>query len=141
LIRPTYDRVVVQKQEEAEVSKGGIVIPDVARNPTQVGVVVAVGPGRNIDAPGGYRLGLPDDFEWKGLADPEEHAELLNLITSFRVVVERPQAQVKTGDTVLWGKHAGSEVKVAEETFYILREDEILAVLDPEPKEAAAPAA
>jgi len=127
-VRPTYDRVVVEKASDEEVSKGGIIIPDVARNPTQMGKVLAVGPGRNIDAPGGYRLNLfdPDGKEIPFRARP---AGALGQVVGY-VEVERPQMQVKVGDTVLWGKHAGSEVKVGEQIVYILREDEILAVID-----------
>lgn len=136
-VRPTYDRVVVRKAEEEKVSKGGIIFPENARNPTQMGTVVAVGPGRNIDAPGGYLVRIDN---------PEiVPAAAMAMGVSSQIVahvdVQRPRMQVKVNDTVLWGKHAGSEVKVGEETLYILREDEILAVAEEDAKTEAAPAA
>lgn len=93
-IRPLQDRVLVQRIEEEEKSKGGIIIPDTAKEKPQQGKVVAVGPGR-IDEKG-----------------------------------NRVAPSVKAGDRVLFGKYAGSEVEIDDETYLIMREDDILAVIE-----------
>ena len=90
-IRPLDDRVVVKVLDAEEVSAGGIVLPDSAKEKPQRGKVAAVGDGRVLDS--GAR------------AKPE----------------------VKTGDVVLYGKYAGSDVKVDGQDYKILRESEILA--------------
>jgi chaperonin GroES len=90
-IRPLNDRVVVQRVEEQ--TRGGIVIPDSAKEKAAEAVVVVVGPGR-----------------WSG---------------GTRVPVE-----LNPGDRVLFGKYAGSEVKLDGEEYLILREDDILGVLE-----------
>lgn len=91
-IKPLADRVIVQPME-GETMKGGIIIPDTAKEKPQQGKVIAVGPGRVDD-------------------------------NGQRVVPE-----VKKGDTVLYGKYAGTEVTVAGTDYLILREGDILAIL------------
>ena len=91
-IKPLADRVIVQPME-GETMKGGIIIPDTAKEKPQQGKVIAVGPGRVDD---------------KG---------------------QRVAPEVKKGDTVLYGKYAGTEVSVAGEDYLILREGDILAIL------------
>ncbi|GBD27825.1 10 kDa chaperonin [bacterium HR30] len=93
-IRPLHDRVLVQRIEEEEKTKGGIIIPDTAREKPQQGKVVAVGPGRIDD---------------KG---------------------NRVPMNVKAGDRVLFGKYAGSEVEIDDEQYLIMREDDILGVIE-----------
>jgi len=93
-IRPLYDRVIVKRLPEEEVTKGGIIIPDSAKEKPIQGEVVAVGPGKTLD--NGKTVAL----------------------------------DVKVGNKVLFGKYAGSEVKLDGTEHLILREDEILAVLD-----------
>jgi chaperonin GroES len=93
-IRPLHDRVVVKRLEIQEQVRGGIIIPDTAKEKPQEAEVVAVGPGK-----------LNDDGK-------------------------RSPIDVKTGDRILIGKYSGSEIKIGEEDFVILREDEILAVLE-----------
>ena len=92
-IRPLHDRVVVQALEEAEQTKGGLYIPDTAKEKPQQGKIIAVGPGKLSD---------------QG---------------------ERLEPDVKTGDTVLYGKYSGTEVTVDGEDYLILRESDILAVM------------
>ncbi len=92
-IQPLADRVVVQALEEADQTRGGLYIPDTAKEKPQQGKVVAVGPGKLSEQ--GERL------------DPD----------------------VKEGDTVLYGKYSGTEVTVEGEEFLILRESDILAVI------------
>ena len=92
-IRPLSDRVLVKPLEEKEVKKGGIIIPDTAKEKPQEGEVVAVGEGK-------YR----DDGT-------------------------RQTLDVKVGDRVLFGKYSGSEVKLDDEELLIMREDEILGVI------------
>ena len=87
-VRPLHDRVIVKRIEEQEVVKGGIIIPDTAKEKPQEAAVVAVGPGTK-------------DVEM----------------------------QVKTGDRVLIGKYAGTEVKIDGQEHLILRQDDILAVV------------
>jgi len=92
-IRPLHDRVVVQRVEQEEQVRGGIIIPDTAKEKPQEAKVVAVGPGK---------------FDDDGKRIPMD---------------------VKEGDRVLIGKYSGSEIKLEDEDYVILREDEILAVV------------
>jgi len=91
-VTPLHDRVLVKRIEEKESVKGGIIIPDTAKEKPQEGEVIAVGAGR---------------FE-KGARLPLD---------------------VKVGDRILFGKYSGSEIKVDDEEYLILKEDEILAKL------------
>ena len=93
-IRPLHDRVVVRRLEQQEQVRGGIIIPDTAKEKPQEAEVVAVGPGK-----------VDDDGK-------------------------RSPIDVKAGDRILVGKYSGSEIKIGDEDFVILREDEILAVLE-----------
>lgn len=92
-IRPLHDRVIVKRIEEEEKSKGGIIIPDTAKEKPQEGRVVAVGPGK------------------------QEDGKVLPL-------------DVKKGDRVLFGKYAGTEIKLNGEEHLILREDDILGIIE-----------
>ena len=92
-IRPLHDRVLVKRLEEEEQVKGGIIIPDTAKEKPQEAEVVAVGPGK-----------LQDDGK-------------------------RQPMDVSKGDRILVGKYSGSEIKIDDEDYVILREDEILAVV------------
>jgi chaperonin GroES len=93
-LRPIDDRVVVKVLEAEEKTRGGIVLPDTAKEKPQKGEVIAVGEGRLLDS--GKRLA----------------------------------PSVKKGDTVLFGKYAGMEVKVDGQEFMILKEGDILAKVD-----------
>ena len=93
-IRPLHDRVVVKRIETQEQIRGGIIIPDTAKEKPQEAEVVAVGPGKIND-------------EGK-----------------------RAPMDVKAGDRILIGKYSGSEIKIDNEELVIVREDEILAVLE-----------
>jgi len=93
-IRPLHDRVLVKRIEQEEQVRGGIIIPDTAKEKPQEAEVIAVGPGK-----------LTDD----GKRNPMD---------------------VKAGDRVLMGKYSGSEIKIDENEYVILREDEILAVVN-----------
>ena len=92
-IRPLHDRVVVKRIEQQEQVRGGIIIPDTAKEKPQEAEVIAVGPGK-----------LNDEGK-------------------------RAPMDVKEGDRVLMGKYSGSEIKLDEQDYVILREDEILAVV------------
>ena len=92
-IRPLQDRVLVKRMEQEEQVRGGIIIPDTAKEKPQQAEVVAVGPGKVTD-------------EGK-----------------------RTPVDVKQGDKILIGKYSGSEIRIDEEDYVILREDEILAVV------------
>ena len=92
--RPLHDRVLVRRIEEAETARGGIVIPDSAKEKPQQGEAVAVGNGKVLDS--GKRVAL----------------------------------EVRSGDRILFGKYSGNEIKVEGEDFLILKEDEILAILE-----------
>jgi chaperonin GroES len=98
-ITPLHDRVVVKRFEEKESIKGGIIIPDSAKEKPQEGEVVAVGAGKRE----------------KG---------------------ERIPLDVKVGDRVLFGKYSGNDIKIDDEEYMILKEDEILAKLAPTAKAA-----
>jgi len=93
-IRPLQDRVVAKRIEPTEEVRGGIIIPDTAKEKPQEAEVVAVGPGK-LDENG-----------------------------------NRVPVDVKKGDRVLIGKYSGSEIKLGDEDLVILREDEILAVVE-----------
>jgi chaperonin GroES len=93
-IRPLQDRVVAKRMEQTEEVRGGIIIPDTAKEKPQEAEVVAVGSGKLDD---------------KG---------------------NRIPVDVKVGDRVLIGKYSGSEIKIDDEDYIILREDEILAVVE-----------
>jgi len=92
-VTPLHDRVLIKRIEEKETVKGGIIIPDTAKEKPQEGEVIAVGAGKINDK--GDRIAL----------------------------------DVKAGDRVLFGKYSGTEIKVDDEDYLILREDEILAKL------------
>ena len=93
-IRPLHDRVIVKRVKEEEKSKGGIIIPDTAKEKPIEGEILAVGSGK-----------IADDGSVRKL-------------------------DVKVGDRVLFGKYSGTEVKVDGEDRLILREDDILGVLE-----------
>ena len=92
-IKPLHDRVIVRRIEEGEQVRGGIIIPDTAKEKPQEGEVVAAGEGK-------YR----DDGT-------------------------RQTLDVKAGDRVLFGKYSGSEIKLDGEELLIMREDEILGII------------
>jgi chaperonin GroES len=93
-VKPLNDRVLVQRLEEAQVTKGGIFIPDTAKEKPVEGKVIAVGPGKVNDQ--GNRVPL----------------------------------NVKEGDRILFGRYAGSEIKVEGEDYLMMREDDILAIVE-----------
>ena len=99
-IRPLYDRIVVKRIEEQETVRGGIIIPDSAKEKPQEGEVVAVGNGKRL-----------------------EDGKLVPL-------------DVKVGDRILFGKYSGNDIKLDGEEYMIMREDEVLGVLDAAPKAA-----
>ena len=92
-VRPLGDRVLVQPIEEKETKKGGIIIPDTAKEKPQQGKVIAVGKGK---------------VEKDGKVTPLD---------------------VKEGDTILFGKYSGQEIKMDGEEYLIMREEEILGVI------------
>jgi len=92
-VTPLHDRVLIKRIEEKETVKGGIIIPDTAKEKPQEGEVIAVGAGKTNEE--GKRIAL----------------------------------DVKAGDRVLFGKYSGTEIKVEDEDYLILREDETLAKL------------
>ena len=93
-IRPLHDRLVVERLEEKEVKKGGIIIPDTAKEEPQEGKVIAVGNGKVTDE--GKKIPL----------------------------------DVKAGDKILFGKYSGSEVKLDDKEYLIMREEDVLAILE-----------
>jgi chaperonin GroES len=97
-IRPLHDRVVVKRIEEQETVRGGIIIPDSAKEKPQEGEVVAVGNGKRSEKDGALQA-----------------------------------LDVKVGDRILFGKYSGSDIKVDGEEYMIMREDEILGILDAAP--------
>jgi chaperonin GroES len=93
-IRPLHDRILVERIEEGEVKKGGIIIPDTAKEKPQEGKVIAVGNGKVTED--GKKIPL----------------------------------DVKAGDRILFGKYSGSEVKIEDKEYLILREEDVLAILE-----------
>ncbi len=92
-IRPLHDRILVKRLEEKEVSKGGIIIPDTAKEKPIEGRVIATGNGKIL-----------------------ENGEVRPL-------------EVKEGDRILFGKYAGTEIKIEGEEFLMMREDDVLGVI------------
>jgi chaperonin GroES len=93
-IRPLHDRILAERLEEKEVRKGGIIIPDTAKEKPQEGKVIAVGNGKVSDD--GKKIPL----------------------------------DVKAGDKILFGKYSGSDVKLDDREYLIMREDDVLAILE-----------
>ncbi|MBI3770501.1 MAG: co-chaperone GroES [Deltaproteobacteria bacterium] len=93
-IRPLQDRVIVRRIEEEEKTKGGIIIPDTAKEKPQEGKVIAIGKGK-----------VNDDGKLTPL-------------------------DVKVGDKILFGKYSGSEIKMNGEEHLIMREDDILGIIE-----------
>jgi chaperonin GroES len=93
-IRPLQDRVIVKRIEEEEKTKGGIIIPDTAKEKPSEGKVIAVGPGKVTDD--GKKIPM----------------------------------DVKVGDRVLFGKYSGMEIKIEGEEHLIMREDDIVGIVE-----------
>jgi chaperonin GroES len=93
-IRPLQDRVIVQRLEEEEKTKGGIIIPDTAKEKPMEGKIIAVGKGK-----------IRDDGKLSPL-------------------------DIKVGEKVLFSKYAGTEIKIEGEEYLIMREDDILGVIE-----------
>jgi chaperonin GroES len=93
-LRPLQDRILVQRVEEETTTKGGIIIPDTAKEKPAEGKVIAVGNGK-----------LGEDGK-------------------------RVPLEIKAGDRILFGKYSGTEVKIEGEEFLIMREDDVLGVID-----------
>ena len=92
-LRPLHDRVLVKRVEEEEVGRGGIIIPDSAKEKPQEGKVMAVGTGKVTED--GKRIPL----------------------------------DVKAGDRILFGKYSGSEVKIDDQEYLIMKEEDVLGIL------------
>ena len=92
-VRPLHDRVLIKRIEEQETVKGGIIIPDTAKEKSQEGEVISVGAGKTLD-----------------------NGAVVPLV-------------VKAGDRILFGKYSGTEIKLQDQDYLILREDEIVGIL------------
>jgi chaperonin GroES len=92
--RPLHDRILIKRIEEKEAVKGGIIIPDTAKEKPQEGEVVAVGHGKKTE-------------EGKVIA-----------------------LDVKAGDRILFGKYSGAEIKIDGQEYLILREEEVLGIIE-----------
>ncbi|MGD0921650.1 MAG: co-chaperone GroES [Terriglobia bacterium] len=93
-VRPLHDRILIKRIEEKETVKGGIIIPDTAKEKPQEAEVVAVGNGKRT-----------------------EEGKVIPL-------------DVKKGDRILFGKYSGTEIKIEDEEYLIIREEEVLGVLE-----------
>lgn len=93
-VRPLHDRVIVKRVEEVEKTKGGIIIPDTAKEKPVEGKVIAVGDGKVTDD--GKKIPL----------------------------------EIKAGDKILFGKYAGTEIQIDGEEHLIMREDDIIAIIE-----------
>ncbi len=92
-IRPLYDRIVVQRIEEKETVRGGIIIPDSAKEKPQEGKVLAVGKGKML-----------------------EDGKVLPL-------------DVQVGQRILFGKYSGNDIKLGDDEYLLMREDEVLGII------------
>lgn len=93
-VRPLHDRILIKRIEEKETIKGGIIIPDTAKEKPQEGEVIAVGKGKKT-----------------------EDGKVIPL-------------DVQAGDRILFGKYSGTEIKIDDQEYLIVREDEVLGVLE-----------
>ena len=93
-IRPLQDRILVRRLEEEEMSKGGIIIPDTAKEKPSEGLVIAVGKGKMTED--GKKLPL----------------------------------DVKKNDRILFGKYSGTDIKIEGEEYLIMREDDVLGIIE-----------
>jgi len=93
-VKPLQDRILIKRIQEEEKTKGGIIIPDAAKEKPQEGIVVAVGDGKVLESG------------------------------------QKVAPAVKAGDKILFGKYSGTEIKVDGEEHLILREDDILAIVE-----------
>jgi chaperonin GroES len=93
-VKPLHDRILIKRVEEKETVKGGIIIPDTAKEKPQEGEVIAVGGGKRT-----------------------EDGKVIPL-------------DVKAGDRILFGKYSGTEIKIDEQEFLIIREDEVLGIIE-----------
>jgi len=100
-VKPLHDRILIKRVEEKETVKGGIIIPDTAKEKPQEGEVIAVGGGKKTD---------------EGKVIPLD---------------------VKAGDRILFGKYSGTEIKIDDVEYLIIREDEVLGIIEAA-KQAAA---
>jgi chaperonin GroES len=98
-VKPLHDRILVKRMEEKDVVKGGIIIPDTAKEKPMEGEVIAVGPGK-----------IQDDGK-------------------------RSNMDVKKGDRILFGKYSGTDIKIEDEEYVIMREEDVLAVIEKKTKE------
>jgi chaperonin GroES len=92
--RPLYDRILVERVESEEVTKGGFILPDTAKEKPQQGKIIAVGKGRRM-----------------------EDGKIIPL-------------ELKEGDTILFGKYSGSEIKVEGVEYLIMKEDDVLGLVE-----------
>jgi chaperonin GroES len=92
--RPLHDRILVKRVDDKQTVKGGIIVPDTAKEKPQEGIVVAVGSGKR-----------------------EKDGKVVAL-------------DVKAGDRILFGKFSGAEIKMEEQEYLILREDEVLGIIE-----------
>jgi chaperonin GroES len=92
-VKPLHDRIVVKRIEEKDVVKGGIIIPDTAKEKPMEGEVIAVGPGKILEDG------------------------------------KRSQMDVKKADRILFGKYSGTDIKIEDEEYVIMREEDVLAVI------------
>ena len=100
-VKPLHDRILIKRVEEKETVKGGIIIPDTAKEKPQEGEVIAVGGGKKT-----------------------EEGKVIPL-------------DVKAGDRILFGKYSGTEIKIDEEEYLIIREDEVLGIIEATKQSAA----
>jgi chaperonin GroES len=92
--RPLYDRILVERVESEEVTKGGIILPDTAKEKPQQGKIIAVGSGKRT-----------------------EDGKIIPL-------------ELKAGDTILFGKYSGSEIKIEGTEYLIMKEDDVLGLVE-----------
>ena len=92
--RPLYDRILVERVESEEVTKGGIILPDTAKEKPQQGKIIAVGSGKRT-----------------------EDGKIIPL-------------ELKAGDTILFGKYSGSEIKIEGTSYLIMKEDDVLGLVE-----------
>ncbi len=94
MLKPLGDRIVIKPTAAEEITKGGILLPDTAKERPQEGIVIAAGPGKTLES--GVQVAM----------------------------------DVKVGDKIIYSKYGGTEVKVGGEEYVILRQDDVLSIVE-----------
>jgi len=115
---PVHDRILVMPIEASNVSDGGIILPDQAKERLFRGIVMAVGPGRTVDRA----------IQMFGSFGDLSMEDIRHLRDTLRSEMRDPMC-CQAGDKIIYGKYTGSEITVAKKTMIVLRNDDVLGII------------